>query len=283
MFSAMLEQIGCNSKQLEIRCGILLSWSCSPPTTSTRIFIPICSFFFHVAESGWQEAGWSSVRLHAIYDLACWTQSGPNLQMIWFSVCVWVCVCVCVCVCARACTLKECAGWCQAMLCELTTPYWGWVLRCLTRGLFERQICCSVWFPPQWIRDSDSVVNYESNHWPSYFLREGVCWLNEPWQAAFLPFYCLIWVNQAGQRKIAFIYNYIIMHSGGVYFNRKCSNVKEGKRWVGKERDEGTMTHNEWYYRESVRKLQTARLNRTDVTKPWKSNWKGAVSHSEYK
>lgn len=48
---------------------------------------PICSFF-HVATSGWQEAGWSSVRLHAIYDLARWTRSGPDLQMIWFSVCV---------------------------------------------------------------------------------------------------------------------------------------------------------------------------------------------------
>lgn len=35
---------------------------------------------------GWQEVGWRSVRLHAIYDLARWTQSGPNLQMIWFRV-----------------------------------------------------------------------------------------------------------------------------------------------------------------------------------------------------
>lgn len=147
-------------------------------------FTPICSFI-HMAESGWQEAAWNSKRLHAIYDLAHSTQSGPDLQMIWSAVCVWVQ------------TFTECAARCQAMLCEVTTPHW----RRLRAGLVRKKGLCLL-LPLQRIRDTDSVVNYESNHSPSCFPREGVHWLNGPWQVASLLFYCLVWVNQAGQRWI---------------------------------------------------------------------------------
>lgn len=84
----MLEQRRASQmKRLEMCCGIMLNWSCSPSPLSTLILHLSVLFFFRAAKSGWQEAGWSSVRAHAIYDLARWTQTGPNLQMIWFCVC----------------------------------------------------------------------------------------------------------------------------------------------------------------------------------------------------
>lgn len=111
-----------------------------------------------MATSGWQEAGWSSVKLHAIYDLARWSQCGPNLQMIWFS--------VCVCVCPdphRMCRLMPGhAVWIKYTLLKAAQRY---LTRACSKEWSER--CCFVWFPLQWIRDTNLVVNYESNHWPS--------------------------------------------------------------------------------------------------------------------
>lgn len=94
--------------------------------------------------------------------------------------------------------------------------------------------CCCVWFPLQRIRYTDLVVNYESNHWPSCFLREGVCWLNKPWQAAPLPFICLIWVDQEEQRKIILPTSTELCARASNFFflNRKCFTIREARRSV---------------------------------------------------
>lgn len=110
----VLRVCGWTRKQLEICCGMLLSLSCSPSplTVSTKILhLSVLFFFFFTwpsqadrRQAGVQRDCTRFMTWHAELE------SGPNLQMIWFSMCVQA--------------FTECACRCQAMLSELTTPYW---------------------------------------------------------------------------------------------------------------------------------------------------------------
>lgn len=149
-----------NSKQLEICCGTLLTLSCYPSLRINTRFTPIRSFF-HMAESAWQEFS------ETARDL--WP---GTLNSDWAKFTVDLIQCVSPDLHRMCWPVPGHAAWINYTLLKVAQGGAG------SKERSERRRC--FWFPLQRIRETDLIVNYESNPWPSSFPREGACWLNEP-------------------------------------------------------------------------------------------------------
>lgn len=115
-----------------------------------------------------------------------------------------------VCVCWLSPALTECVGQSPAMPSELTTPRWR-STAASNQALMHTTAAADVWVPLHWTRDTDLLVNYESKHWPSYFLRDVSADIIEPDKQHPFLFDCLVWDNEAAQTETPWIKHTVLI------------------------------------------------------------------------